>query len=52
MTLQEQGFRFYASPDRNKYRWIHPDEKAAHYEDWIDCTDMSDDELAAFTKTA
>lgn len=47
MTLADQGFRYYASPDRTQYRWIHP-ATVSLYPDWIDTTDMGDGEFLAF----
>lgn len=52
LTLRDQGFGFYASPSRQQYRWMHPTDKAMFYGDWIDCTDMNDDEFAAFVEGA
>lgn len=48
MHLLDQGFRFYSSPDRNEARWIHPAVQAHFHANWIDVTDMSQDELLAF----
>lgn len=48
MSLLEQGYRFYSSPDRLEARWFHPAVRAHSYPDWIDVTDYSSDELLAF----
>lgn len=47
MSLQDQGFRFCLSPDKQQARWLHPNEKAQLHPDWIDVTDLSADALAA-----
>jgi len=47
MTLLKTH-RFYTSPDRTQSRWIRPIEKEAFYQDWIDTTDLTSDELAAY----
>lgn len=43
MTLQEQGFRFVKR--WAEFLWVHPADLAPGD---TDCTDMSDDEFAAF----
>ena len=48
MSLREQGFRFMVSPDRKQANWVHPVDVAINCPDWIDCTEMSDDEFDAF----
>lgn len=48
MSLLEQGFRFYSSPDRKEARWIHPADKAHFHPNWVDVTDLTQDELLAF----
>lgn len=47
-SLRAEGFRYCASPDRTHFRWIHPAERVAFFADWIDCTDMDDDEFLSF----
>ena len=39
MSLRDQGFRFCLSPDNLKARWLHPNERAQFYADWVDVTD-------------
>lgn len=48
MSLRDAGLRFYASPDGSDARWMHPLLKDGHYPDWVDLTDMTDDEVVAF----
>jgi len=48
MSLRDSGLRFYASPDGSDARWMHPFLKDGHYPDWVDLTDMTDDEVVAF----
>lgn len=47
MTLPEQGFRFCGNAATKQGKWIHPAEMRFHAE-WVDLTDVSDDDLAAF----
>ena len=48
MSLRDQGYRFYASPNKRSAKWIHPAQKAvdAAYSGWVDVTDWPDDEFA------
>jgi hypothetical protein len=43
VTLQEQGFRFVKRGA--EFKWVHPTDVQASD---VDCSDMSDDEFAAF----
>lgn len=45
MTLRDEGFRFCLSPDRQQARWPHPTELQITHRDWLDVTDLPDDEL-------
>lgn len=45
---QELGKRFYVSPCRKRDLWLTIYEKEQCYPDWVDCTDMPDDEFEAF----
>lgn len=48
MSLLHKGFRFYASPERNKAHWLLPHDQAHFHPDWIDVTDLTSEELLAF----
>ena len=48
MNLQEQGCRYYISPDKSAARWMPPAVKAAFQPDWTDVTDWTDDEVDAW----
>ncbi|MCY1389112.1 hypothetical protein D9M71_39020 [compost metagenome] len=48
MNLRDQGHRFCASPDRKEARWLHPTIWKQMHPDWIDITDLSDDEMVEF----
>ncbi len=43
MTLREQGFRYIKRGE--EFMWVHPADLQASD---VDCTDMNDDEFAAF----
>lgn len=43
MTLAQQGFRFIAR--QGAFKWIHPADVQPTD---VDCSDMNDDEFAAF----
>lgn len=47
LSLREQGFRFVFRNGRGQ--WLHPLEVQFHD---VDCTDMDDDEFAAFLLSA
>lgn len=39
--------------EKDRYGWVHPAEVAERKrEEWVDCTDMPDDELLEFFKSA
>lgn len=43
--------RFLVSPDRSEAVWVHQLEIPTHRSrDWIDCTDMNDDQFMQFMK--
>lgn len=44
--IRARGYRYYCGDGR--CMWMHPLEKEDGRPHWIDCTDMSDDEFAAF----
>ena len=48
MNLRDQGYRFYASQNKQTAKWIHPAQKGsdATYIGWIDVTSWSDDDFA------
>lgn len=48
MSLREQGYRFYASPNKQSAKWVHPAQKAIDgaYSGWVDVTDWPDDVFA------
>lgn len=48
LSLKDQGFRFCLSPDAIKARWLHPAERIAFHEDWIDVTDWENEKLEAY----
>lgn len=48
MMLQDQGFRFYVSPDGKSGGWKKPIYQATFYPDWTDTTDLSDEEFLNF----
>lgn len=49
MTLRAQGFRLLAKRETEQAEWIHPAEAPARIATgWTDCTDMDDEEFAAF----
>ena len=49
MTLQEQGFRYMVSADKDRFGWAHPaDVEDRKLQGYTDCTDMTDAELEAF----
>ena len=53
MSLKEQGFRYMVHREKDRYGWVHPAEVAERKrEEWVDCTDMPDDELVEFFKSA
>lgn len=51
MNLQDQGCRFYISPDKKHARWMAPAVQAAFSPDWIDVTDWADEKLDAWIKS-
>lgn len=46
--------RFFVSPDRKGAVWRHEldPREGTEYVDWIDCTDMNDDEFGAFMRVS
>ena len=52
MTLREQGYRFYVSPDRQRVKWLQPAMRDHMYADWVDVTDWPDDDLVAHLEAA
>jgi hypothetical protein len=49
-NLKQQGYRLMANLAMEACRWVHPVEVQAllAQEGWKDCTDMDDEEFAAF----
>lgn len=48
MSLREQGFKFYVSPDKQLNKWLIPAVQATDptYAGWTDVTDWPDEQFA------
>ena len=46
--LSDQGHRFYCDPETKDCRWLTPELKKHSRAGWVDQTDISDDQLAAW----
>lgn len=48
MSLREQGFRYFVSPDKQQSKWLTPAEQANNhgYAGWTDVTDWPDEQFA------
>lgn len=51
MSLQDEGFRYYISPNKDITKWMPPEIKETERPDWVDITDMPDDELVEWLKS-
>ncbi len=52
MTLKEQGFKFCVRPDKQRGSWLSAAEIKHSHQDWIDVTDLTNDQLVAYLMPA